>query len=42
VAAALATAGALAAGEAPQARPGNYCIHCPLRSGCPEAQQVAA
>jgi hypothetical protein len=42
VAAALATAGALAAGEAPQARPGSYCIHCPLRSGCPEAQQVAA
>ena len=42
VAEALATAGRLAAGEAPEARPGGYCSHCPVRSSCTAAQQVAA
>ena len=42
VAAALSIAGRLAAGEAPEARPGTYCSHCPLRATCVEAQQVAA
>ena len=42
VAEALATAGRLAAGEAPEARPGSYCSHCPVRASCPAAQQVAA
>lgn len=35
VAAALESAARLAAGEAPQARPGIYCSSCPVRPGCP-------
>jgi hypothetical protein len=42
VAEALATAGRLAAGEVPDARPGTYCSHCPLRATCAAARQVAA
>lgn len=42
VAAALHTAGSLAAGEAPEARPGSYCAHCPIRSSCPAAPTAAA
>jgi hypothetical protein len=42
VAEALATAGRLAAGEAPEARPGSYCVHCPVRSSCPAAPEAAA
>src|SRR5690606_21377279 len=34
---ALATAAALAAGEAPATRPGPHCDHCPARAGCPAA-----
>lgn len=38
VAVALRTAGGLAAGEAPAARPGTYCGFCPLRDECPEGR----
>jgi hypothetical protein len=42
VAEAVTTAGRLAAGEAPEARPGSYCAHCPVRTSCPAAPAAAA
>jgi hypothetical protein len=42
VAEAVTTAGRLAAGEAPEARPGTYCTHCPVRDSCPAARDAAA
>lgn len=42
VAVALATAARIAAGEAPEARPGSHCLTCPLRSTCPAALQADA
>jgi hypothetical protein len=32
---AMQVAAALAVGEAPDARPGAHCDHCPVRAGCP-------
>jgi hypothetical protein len=42
VVAAARTAVELAAGRAPELRPGPYCARCPRSSGCPAAAGLAA
>jgi hypothetical protein len=42
VAVALHAAARLAAGEPPEARPGNHCTHCPLQPECPEGRTFTA
>jgi len=39
---AMHVAATLAVGEAPDARPGPYCDHCPVRVGCPQAARRSA